>query len=92
MVVIRFPVSHSKLKEWVSKADPAIFAPIGELFKKHGRISHRAAGSATEFLDFDEWRSREAYAAFKKEAGPHIEKFEKAFGHPSTDTVYDIVE
>ncbi len=70
----------------------ALLAPIIDLFEKHGRISHRAATSDTEFLDFDEWPSAEAYAAFKAEAGPYIEKFEAAFGHRSTDTVYKTVE
>lgn len=91
MVVIRFPVAHNAVVEWASK-NGALLAPIIDLFEKHGRISHRAATSDTEFLDFDEWPSAEAYAAFKAEAGPYIEKFEAAFGHRSTDTVYKTVE
>jgi len=91
MVVIRFPVHYSAIVAWAEE-NKELLAPIGDLFKKHGRISHRAASADNEFVDFDEWPSREAYAAFKAEAGPHIEKFETAFGHRSTDTIYDIVE
>lgn len=91
MVVIRFPVAHSVVVEWAQK-NAELLAPINALFAKHGRISHRAVTSATEFLDFDEWPSREAYAAFKAEAGPVIETFEKTFGHASTDTIYGVVE
>jgi hypothetical protein len=91
MVVIRFPVAHSVVVDWASK-NSALLAPIMPLFEKHNRISHRVVTSATEFLDFDEWPSAEAYAAFKAEAAPHIEKFESAFGHRSTDEIYDLVE
>lgn len=90
MVVIRFPVPHSAVVEWASK-NGELLAPIIKLFEKHRRISHRAVTSDTEFLDFDEWPSAEAYAAFKAEAGPYIEKFESAFGHRSTDTIYRTV-
>ena len=91
MVVIRFPVPHSAIVEWASR-NGELLTPIVKLFEKHRRISHRAVTSATEFLDFDEWPSAEAYTAFKAEAGPYIEKFETAFGHRSTDTVYQTVE
>ena len=91
MVVIRFPVAHSIVVEWAKK-NSQLLDPIVDLFAKHGRISHRAVTSENEFLDFDEWPSREAYAAFKAEAGPAIEAFESAFGHASTDTIYDVVE
>jgi hypothetical protein len=92
MVVIRFPVSFKQMKAWADSTDGSLFKPIGELMVKHGRISHRLVTGDTHFLDFDEWPSREAYAAFKAEAGPYIDKFEDAFGHRSTDTVYDVVE
>lgn len=91
IAVIRFPVAHSVVVEWASK-NMALLEPINALFAKHGRISHVAATSATEFLDFDEWPSREAYAAFKAEAAVYIEKFEAAFGYASTDEIYDRVE
>jgi len=91
MVVIRFPTSHSAVVAWAEK-NQELLEPIGALFKKHGRISHRAATTDSEFVDFDEWPSREAYAAFKAEANPHIEKFETAFGFRSTDTIYELIE
>ena len=91
MVVIRFPVAHSAVVAWASK-NGELLDPIIKLFEKHKRISHRAVTSATEFLDFDEWPSAEAYAAFKADAAPYIEKFEAAFGHRSTDAVYEVVE
>ncbi len=86
-----FPVAHKVVLEWASK-NMDYLNPIIALFEKHKRISHRAATSATEFLDFDEWPSAEAYASFKAEAGPHIEKFESAFGYASTDEVFEMVE
>jgi len=91
MVIIRFPVPHHKVVAW-AKANKHFLEPIGVLFKKHGRISHRAATTEDEFVDFDEWPSREAYAAFKAEAGPYIDAFETAFGHRSSDMIYDLVE
>lgn len=91
MVVIRFPVAHKVVVAW-AKDNAEYLAPINALFAKHGRISHAAVSSETEFLDFDAWPSREAYAAFKAEAGPAITAFEAAFGHASTDVIYDIVE
>lgn len=66
-----------------------MLAPIRALFEKHGRISHQVVTNETEFLDLDVWPSREAYAAFKAEAGAMIEAFESAFGHRSTDAIYD---
>lgn len=91
MVVIRFPVPHSAVAEWASR-NGELLTPIIKLFEKHGRISHRAVTSGSEFLDFDEWPSAEAYAAFKAEAGPYIEKFEADLGHRSTDTVYQTID
>lgn len=90
MVMIRFPVPFSAIVDWAGKNSEKL-APIEALFKKHGRISQRVIGGADFFIDLDEWPSREAYAAFKAEAGPHIEVFETAFGHASTDEVMDII-
>jgi hypothetical protein len=91
MVVVRFPVAHKVVVDWASK-NGALLEPIVDLFKKHGRISHRAATTDAVFVDFDEWPTAAAYAAFKAEAGPFIEKFEKAFGYRSTDEIFEIVE
>lgn len=88
MVVVRFPVPRQQLMDW-AKDNIELLAPIRSLFEKHGRISHRVISNDTEFLDLDEWPSRDAYAAFKAEAGSMIEKFESAFGHRSTDAIYD---
>lgn len=90
MVQIRFPVPFTTVAAWAEK-NSALLAPIEELFKKHGRISQRVITAENEFIDLDEWPSREAYAAFKAEAALHIEQFESAFGHRSTDTIYDIL-
>jgi hypothetical protein len=89
MVLIRFPCPHAEVVAWAEK-NGALLAPIGQLFEKHGRIGQRVILGENEFIDLDEWPSREAYAAFKAEAGPHIEAFESSFGHRSVDTVYDI--
>lgn len=90
MVIVRFPVPRQQLADW-AKDNLALLTPIRGLFEKHGRISHQVITSDTEFLDLDVWPSREAYAAFKAEAGPLIERFEAAFGHPSSDAIYDMV-
>lgn len=90
MVVVRFPVPRQQLLDW-AKDNIELLAPIRALFETHGRISHTVATSESEFLDFDVWPSREAYAAFKAEAGAMIETFESTFGHRSTDAIYDIV-
>lgn len=90
MVQIYFPVAFPTLAAWAEK-NGSLLAPIDELFKKHGRISQRVITGKEEFIDLDEWPSREAYAAFKTEAGPHIERFEQAFGHRSSDAIYDIL-
>ena len=90
VVVVRFPVPRQTLLDW-AKDNIELLAPIRALFEKHGRISHRVISSETEFLDLDEWPSRDAYAAFKAEAGPMIEVFESTFGHRSTDAIYDLV-
>ena len=89
MVLIRFPCNHQVVVDWAAK-NGELLAPIGALFEKHGRIGQRVILGENEFIDLDEWPSREAYAAFKAEAGPYIEAFESAFGHRSTDIVYDI--
>lgn len=88
MVLIRFPVAHAQVVDWAKK-NHELLAPIGALFEKHGRISQKVITRENEFVDLDEWPSREAYAAFKAEALPFIEAFEAAFGHRSTDTIYD---
>ncbi len=88
MVVVRFPVPRQQLADW-AKENISMLAPIRALFEKHGRISHQVVTNETEFLDLDVWPSREAYAAFKAEAGAMIEAFESAFGHRSTDAIYD---
>lgn len=90
MVIVRFPVPRQQLADW-AKENLALLAPIRALFEKHGRISHQVITGETEFLDLDVWPSREAYAAFKAEAGGMIEAFEAAFGHRSTDAIYDVV-
>lgn len=90
MVVVKFPVPRQQLADWV-KDNIELLAPIRGLFEKHGRISHTVGTTDSEFIDVDVWPSREAYAAFKAEAGEMIEKFETTFGHRSTDTIYDIV-
>lgn len=89
MVIVRFPVPRQQLADW-ARDNIALLAPIRALFEKHGRISHQVVTSETEFLDLDVWPSREAYAAFKAEAGAMIERFETAFGHASTDAIYDM--
>lgn len=91
MVVVRFPVPRQQLLDW-AKDNLELLLPIRALFEKHGRISHLVVTSENEFLDLDEWPSREAYAAFKAEAGAMIEVFESTFGHRSTDAIYDVVK
>ena len=90
MVIIRFPVAFSAIADWAA-ANGEKLGPIEALFKKHGRISQRVVSGPDFFMDFDEWPSRETYAAFKAEAAPHIAAFEAAFGHASTDQVLDVV-
>jgi hypothetical protein len=91
LVVLRFPVAHQDLIT-LARSNRVLLEPILELFKKHGRISHRAAAAGQSFIDVDEWPSREVYAAFKREAAPYIDDFEAALGCRSTEEVYDRVE
>jgi hypothetical protein len=91
MVVLRFPVAHEDLIR-LARSNRALLEPILGLFKKHGRISHRAGAIEHRFIDVDEWPSREVYAAFKQEAAPYIDAFEAALGCRSTEELYDRVE
>lgn len=90
MVVVRFPVPRQRLADW-AKDNLPMLTPFRALFEKHGRISHQIVSNDQEFLDLDVWPSREAYAAFKAEAGAMIDAFETAFGHRSSDAIYDIL-
>ena len=90
MVVIRFPTSIEAQEELERTTD--LMAPIGEIARRHGAMSHRRVFGDGEFLDFDEWPSEEAYRAFLAEARPAIDRYEAALGVRSEDRLYQVVE
>ncbi|TDD96330.1 hypothetical protein [Actinomadura rubrisoli] len=90
MVTITFPMASDEADRIVGE-NPHLLGAVRPLLEKHGgRFLFRLLGDG-EFTDYDEYPSREAYAAFKAEAQPAIDAFEAALGVSSTDEVRDVV-
>lgn len=89
--LIRFPVPF-EIAIAVYESRPDLMQPIMELIGKHGLISHETLIGDGEFMDIDVFPSREAHAAFKAEAAPHIAAYEEALGASSVETVWETAE
>lgn len=90
MVVIRFPTTLAMQQQLEQSTE--LMRPIGEIARRHGAISHRRIYRDSEFLDFDEFPSEEAYHAFRAEAGRAIDAYEEALGVRSTDDLWQVAE
>jgi hypothetical protein len=90
MVTITFPMTSDEATR-IATENPHLLEAIEPIMEKHGgRFLFRLIGDGG-FADYDEYPSREAYAAFKAEAQPAIDEFEAALGVASTDEVRDVL-
>ena len=90
MVVIHFPIDFAEVERRVG--DKIDWAPVEAAWKRAGARHYHQLTRDGEFVDLDEFPSREAYAQFKAEAGPIIDEFESLLGVRSTDVVWDVVD
>ncbi|WP_028921690.1 hypothetical protein [Pseudonocardia acaciae] len=90
MVVIHFPIDFDEVERRTGgKID---WGPVVDAWERAGARHYHQITRDGEFIDLDEFPSEAAYARFKEEAGPTIEKFEALLGVRSTDVVWDVAD
>jgi hypothetical protein len=73
----------------VEKVHPELKQKMIDLTKKHGLIAHRELHNGDEILHVDEWKTKEGFEAFLKEARPTIDELARLRGaNIPTDKVW----
>ena len=79
VVTVRIAATLQEARR-AERAEPGLYDQIIALARVHGLISHRRVYREGEIMDIDEWKSEEARAAFRAEAGPLIERMRAVRG------------